>query len=147
MHNILLWPVGIFTIWQATDMSAHSSNGKQKLPYVVDVYEVISLTHSGRDTMAAIFQTIFLNENVWISINISLKFVPMGPINNIPALVLIMAWSRPGDKPLSDPMMVRSLTHICVTRPQWVKWPGHESDHPMNMIFTPYGNTLNSCPW
>ena len=32
-----------------------------------------------------------------------------------------MAWRRPGDKPLSEPMMVISLTHICVTRPQWVK--------------------------
>ena len=30
---------------------------------------------------------IFLNENVIISINISLKFVPKGQINNIPALV------------------------------------------------------------
>ena len=67
-----------------------------------------------------IFQCIFLNENVWISIKISLKFVPKGPINNIPALVQIMAWRRPGDKPLSEPMMVRSTTHICVTRPQWV---------------------------
>ena len=34
----------------------------------------------------------------------SLKFVPKGPINNIPALVQIMAWRRPGDKPLSEPM-------------------------------------------
>ena len=34
-----------------------------------------------------IFKWIFLNENVWISINISLKFVLKGPINNIPALV------------------------------------------------------------
>ena len=32
-----------------------------------------------------------------------------------------MAWHRPGDKPLSEPMMVCLLTHICVTRPQWVK--------------------------
>ena len=46
-------------------------------------------------------QCIFLNENVWISLNIPLKFVPKGPINNIPALVQIMAWRRPGDKPLS----------------------------------------------
>ena len=68
-----------------------------------------------------IFKCIFLNENVWISINISLKFVPKGLINNIPALVQIMAWRRPGDKPLSEPMMVNLLTHICVTRPQWVK--------------------------
>ena len=30
-----------------------------------------------------------------------------------------MVWRRPGDKPLSEPMMVNLLTHICVTRPQW----------------------------
>ena len=30
---------------------------------------------------------IFLTENVWIRIEISLKFVPKGPIINIPALV------------------------------------------------------------
>ena len=41
-----------------------------------------------------ISKCIFLNENVWISIIISLKFVPKGPINNIPALVAIMAWRR-----------------------------------------------------
>ena len=68
-----------------------------------------------------IFKCIFLNENVWIPIKSSLKFVPKGSINNIPALVQIMAWRRPGDKPLSEPMMVCLTTHICVTRPQWVK--------------------------
>ena len=31
-----------------------------------------------------------------------------------------MAWSRPGDKPLFEPMMVSLQTHICVTRPQWI---------------------------
>ena len=40
------------------------------------------------------FKRIFLNENVRISIKISLKFVPKGPINNNPALVQIMAWRR-----------------------------------------------------
>ena len=64
---------------------------------------------------------IFVNENVRISIEFSLKFVPKGPINNIPAVVQIMAWRRPGDKPLSESMLVRSLTHMCITRPQWVK--------------------------
>ena len=69
-----------------------------------------------------VFKCIFLNENVWISIKISLRFVPKGPINNIPALIQIMAWRRPGAKPLSEPMamMVELPTHICVTRPQWV---------------------------
>ena len=68
-----------------------------------------------------IFKRIFFNANVWFSIKISLKFVPKDPINNIPALVQIMAWRRPGDKPLSEPMIVSLPTHICVTRPQWVK--------------------------
>ena len=49
-----------------------------------------------------------------------LKFIPQVSINNIPALVQIMAWCRSGNKPLSEPMMVILLTHICVTRPQWV---------------------------
>ena len=54
-----------------------------------------------------IVKWIFLNENVWMSIKISLKFVPKVPINNIPALVQIMAWHRTGDKPLSEPMMAQ----------------------------------------
>ena len=75
---------------------------------------------NGRHFPDDIFKCIFLNENVWISINISMKFVPRGPNNNFIALVQIMAWRRPGDKPLSELMMVSLLTHICVTRPQWV---------------------------
>ena len=66
-----------------------------------------------------IFKCIFLNENVWISIKISLKSVPKGPNNSIPALVQIMAWRRPDDKPLFEPILVSLLTHISVTRPQW----------------------------
>ena len=61
-----------------------------------------------------------MNGNAWILTKNSLKFVPKGPINNIPALVQVMAWRRPCDKPLSEPMMVRIPTHICVTRPPWV---------------------------
>ena len=76
---------------------------------------------NGRHFPDDIFKCIFLNGNAWISIKISLKFVPKGPINKIPSLVQIMAWRRPGDKPLSEPMMVSLLTHICVTRPLWVK--------------------------
>ena len=75
--------------------------------------------------MTALSQTTLSNAFSWMKIlefrlKKSLKFVPKGLINNTPALVLIMAWRRPGDKPLSEPMLVRSLTHICVTRPQWV---------------------------
>ena len=49
---------------------------------------------NGRHLADNIFKCNFLNENVWIPIEISLKFVPKGPINNIPALVQIMAWRR-----------------------------------------------------
>ena len=52
---------------------------------------------------ADIFKCNFLDETVWISIKILLKFLPTGPINNISALVQIMAWHRLGDKPLSEP--------------------------------------------
>ena len=66
------------------------------------------------------FTCISLNENIGIAIDISLQLVPEGSINNIPALVQIMAWRRPGDKTLSKAMMFSVLTHICVTRPQRV---------------------------
>ena len=88
------------------------------------VFNTLRPRQNGRHFPDDIFKWIFLNENVWILINISLKFVPRGPINNIPTLVQVMAWRRPGDKPLSEPMMFRLPTHICVTRPQWVN-PGN----------------------
>ena len=74
---------------------------------------------NGRHFADNILKCIFLIENIWNSINISLKFVRKGRINNI-SLVQIMAWRRAGDKPLSEPTMVSLPTHICVTRPQWV---------------------------
>ena len=79
---------------------------------------------NGRHFADDTFNRIFVKENVRISIKFSLKFVPKGPINNIPALVQIIAWRCPGDKPLSEPVMVSLLTHICVTRPQWLNVPG-----------------------
>ena len=75
---------------------------------------------NGRHFADDIFKCIFLNENVWISLKIALKFVPRVRINNIPTLVQIMAWRRSGDKPLCESILVSLPTHICVTRPQWV---------------------------
>ena len=75
---------------------------------------------NGRHFADDVFKCIFLNEYVCILLKISLKFVAKGPINNIPSLVQVMAWRRSGDKPLSEPMMVSLMTHICVARPQWV---------------------------
>ena len=75
---------------------------------------------NGRHFPGSIFKWIFLNENEWNSIKISLKIVPGGPFSYIPALLQVMAWCRIGNKPLSETMMVRVSMHICVTRPQWV---------------------------
>ena len=75
---------------------------------------------NGRYFADDVLKCIFLNENMWILLKIPLKFVPKGPINNIPALVQIITWHRPGDKPLSEAMSVFVPTHICVIRPQWV---------------------------
>ena len=85
-------------------------------------FDTLRPRQNGRHFPDDIFKFIFLNENVWILIKISLKFVPKSPIDNIPALFQIMAWHRPGDKPLSEAMTVSLLAHICVTRPQWVKY-------------------------
>ena len=81
---------------------------------------------NGRRFADDIVKCIFIYESVWISLQISLQFVPMDRINNILAFVQIIAWRRPGVKPLSEPMMVRLLTHIYiyiyifVIQPQWV---------------------------
>ena len=48
----------------------------------------------------------FMKEKFCIWNRFSL-FVPEGIINNIPALVQIMAWCLPGDKPLSEPMLTQ----------------------------------------
>ena len=74
---------------------------------------------NGRHLADNIFRCIFLNENIWISIKVSLKFVPKGPIDNFPAVVQIMVWRRSSEKPLSELMLVSLLTHLCTARPQW----------------------------
>ena len=64
-----------------------------------------TLTHWGRDKMAAIFQTTFSNGFSWMKMyefRLTFRW----------SLVQVMAWRRPGDKPLSEPMMVRLLTHL-----------------------------------
>ena len=87
---------------------------------ITSKFNLLRPRQNGRHFADDVFKCIFLNENVWISLKMSLKFVRKGLINNIPSLVQIMAWRRPGDKPLSEPMMVSLLTHICVTLPRWV---------------------------
>ena len=116
--------------WSFSSTVCHDNNYQEfleiasyvKQPLVPCNLITLRPRQNGRHFADEIFKWIFLNENVWIwiPIKITLKFVPQGPINNIPALVQIMVWRRPGDKPLSGPMTLRVPTHTCVTRPQWV---------------------------
>ena len=68
-----------------------------------------------------IFKCMFSNKYILILNKMSLKYIPKGPIKDNPALFQMMAWHRPGDKPLFEPMMNILLTFICITQPQWVK--------------------------
>ena len=120
ISNILLWSIWIYLRCDYLSMLGlkliHGNNvgpgkGPQYWCPVVctsnrtscdDVIKVksVAITHSGRDKMAAISGPHF-------QIHITLKFVPMCPINNIAALVQIMAGRRSGDKPLSEPVMIK----------------------------------------
>ena len=75
-----------------------------------------------------IFNCIFLHENVWLSIKISLNVFPMGRINNIPALVQIMAWHLRGDKPwlvyrtiYASLGLIELTKQVCVGTAGWMK--------------------------
>ena len=54
-----------------------------------------------------VFKSILVNDKFCISIELSLKIVADGPIDNKPALLKIMAWHQIYDKPLSEPMLTR----------------------------------------
>ena len=83
------------------------------------------LTHWGWDKMAAIFQTTFSNVFSCMKMyefweRFHWRFFLRVQLTIFQHLVQIMAWLPPGNKPLSEPMMVSLSTHICVTQPQWV---------------------------
>ena len=64
------------------------------------------LNHLPLDTLVHNnFKCIFWNENDKILIWFSLKFVPMSPIYNNPALIQVMTWHWTGDKALPEPML------------------------------------------
>ena len=95
--------------------SIHTRPNSKVWPWMIPTlaFDVIWLFNSLRPRQNKrhfaddVFKCNFMKENFWIPIKISLKFVPEGPINNISALVQIMAWRRIGDKPLSEPMMTQ----------------------------------------
>ena len=106
----------------STDKTISKYMAKQKT-WVDYEHKTLRVRQHGRHFPDDIYRCIFLSENIWISIQISLKFVPKGPINNIPSLVQMMAW-RPTGQATShylNQWWPSLLLHICVTQPQWVK--------------------------
>ena len=88
------------------------------------IINTLWLRQNGRHFADNNFKHIFLTENVRIPIKISLKFVPKGQINSFPSLFQIMAWRRPGDKPLSESMMLWLLTHMSLN--ELTPWLQHD---------------------
>ena len=81
----------------------------------------LRLGQFGGKVVDDIFKCIVFNQNVWLLIKISLKFVPKGLIDNESALVWVMAWHLQGTNHYPNISWPSSMTHICVIRPQWVK--------------------------
>ena len=94
-----------FCFMVCKSLCANLHNTFQKRCYDLRHINTLRPRQNGRHFTDDIFKCIFLNKNVWILIKISLKFVPKGRINNIPALVQIMACHLTGAKPLSEWMM------------------------------------------
>ena len=114
-HPMQLVPPWVFRNY-AIPMKAQSKIVKD---LCVNSLNTLKRRQNNRHFPDHIFKGIFLNENVWILIKFQ---VPTGSINYISALVHTMVWRRQVDKQLSEPMMCSLFTHICVTRPQWVKF-------------------------
>ena len=95
-HRVLEWSA------VATPVGDQRSHGSCQLPpggkaHNIGSWELQALAHWGWDKMTAIMsreilKCIFFDEKVWIAIEISLKFVPRGPIDNMLALIHIMTW-------------------------------------------------------
>ena len=75
-----------------------------------------TLRLNGHHFLDALFKCTFLYENCCILMKISLKFVSHGPIIIMLTLVWIMVWHRPGDKPLSEPMVVSLYASLSLIR-------------------------------
>ena len=70
------------------------------------------------------FQMHFLEWNVCISTWISLKFVSVGPVDNMLACIQVMVGHRGGDKLLSKLLLTqisRCTMTNCITNTQWVE--------------------------
>ena len=92
-------------IFQAAIHIRENITKQERLQCCTIQVNTLRLRQNGWNFEDDIFKCIFLNENFCILIKISLKFVPKGPIYNIPATFWIMAWRQSGNRPLTESMM------------------------------------------
>ena len=110
LHHLCTAITFIFILLWNKFLSSLTFEFIQQTPRYIQTINTLRPRKNGRH-FAGIFKCAFLNENVWISIKIPQNFVPKGPVNNT--------------VPLSEPMMVSLLIHMCVTQLQWVN-PYHK---------------------
>ena len=100
--------------WSLTHITPRGSGACKSIWVLI----LMTLYHWSRNTMAAVFQTTFSKafSCEWKYLNFDQNFtVSKCLIYQVSALVQLMAWHRPGDKPLSEPIMIRLPTNLCVS--------------------------------
>ena len=99
----------IFVLKSSPELAYVHKGSKDKMRLCRQLRHFDSFTprQNCRNSADDVFRCIFANEKFCILIEISLNFVPKGPIDNNQASVYIMAWCRIGDKPLSEPMLTQ----------------------------------------
>ena len=135
-HQAITWTNSDFSLVRLSDIHLRASSLEipqsstnkmiwkiKYLKYHSNVPRVNELTHWGRDKkIATTSQRTFSIAFSWMKMHdfrsrfhLSFSQLP------ILALAQMLAWRRPGDKLSSKPMVVSLPTHICITRPKWVK--------------------------
>ena len=113
-------------------------------------FKIIQATHWGRQKIDAILKTIFWNTFYWMK----MYWLPLKLHCNIflmDQLTISHHWfrwwrGRPSNKPFFEPMMIILLTHVCITRPQWVK-TAHKTipSYDTTIVFSV--EVQSACPW
>ena len=92
-------------------------------------FNTFRLRQNGRHFADDPFKCIFLNETLRILIKMSLNFVPKGPINNIPALVQILAFTDAYMRHSASMSKVVVAAHLVI-----LKFPSDNSERVIDGV-------------
>ena len=126
VHGWISWVDTIVAVIMLSNITwyctQHYSNwGRTWIRICTNKRHTLRPRQTGRHFADDIFKCIFLNENIFLILNIiSLKYVPYGLINNRAALVQIMTWGPTGDKPLFESMVLCFTDVFMHHLPKWV---------------------------